>query len=321
MAREIRAMRLCDILFALGSDHAQERVRQHGYVPLVLPDDMQLEQWLSITLHEVAPDILLLDAPEGFPVSLAAQRVANGKLTVILDDAGPLRRYAHAAYYPPAPVLDTLDWTDCPATVHSGFEWVALGETFSPRPRIVTSGPVRILLTMGGSDPQGFTLRALQWLKSEHLRNLDWRASVIAGPYFALSMQKEIVEFLKTADMPIEVITSPPDMGAIMASCDFAVASFGVSAYELACCGVPAAYICLTRQHSAMADVFEHNGIAINLGVHHEICDEAAVSSVAALLHKPEQLENMGQTAAQLVDGLGAQRIAADMIRRMEIKI
>ena len=40
------------------------------------------------------------------------------------------------------------------------------------------------------------------------------------------------------------------------ASADLAVASFGVTAYELAAVGVPAVYLCLTDDHAESAEAF-----------------------------------------------------------------
>lgn len=42
------------------------------------------------------------------------------------------------------------------------------------------------------------------------------------------------------------------DMPALMAQADLAIASFGVTAYELAARGVPAIYLCLTDDHASI---------------------------------------------------------------------
>lgn len=318
VARELRALRPWHIVFVLGSAHAREQIARHGHEVLALPAGESLEPWLEQTLRDVSPDIMLLDAPQGFPETMAARRAAAGGLTVVLDDAGPLRRYAQAAYYPPAPVVPTLNWQNCQTEVLSGFAWVPLGEAFTVHPRRSHDGPPRLLVTMGGSDPARLTLRALDLLQHEPLRSMAHAVTVVVGPYFAYKSSLEA--HINALAAPVAVVDSPADMGAIMGTCDLALASFGVCAYELAACGIPAAYYCLTPGHAAMAEVFANQGMALNFGVHDTVRQAEAARKLAELLQAPKSLERMGRQAALLVDDQGAQRIAADMVRRLEAR-
>ncbi len=316
IANALRTMRPWRTIFMLGSPHARDRIIQYGHEVILPPTKVMPDNWQVQTLQYINPDILLLDAPKGFPEELAAQRAATGGLTVVLDDIGPLRRHAQAAYYPPAPEVALLDWTGCATEVFSGFGWMPLGTGFSPHPRSALNDIPRLLITMGGADPAKLTLRALELLHTAPLRHTAFSIKVIIGPYFTYTT--ELQAYLDTLDMVVEHIESPSDMGAIMAASDMAICSFGVSAYELACCGVPASYFCLTPQHDAMAKVFAQHGAALNLGVYHAVDKTAAARAMAHLLSSPKKLKRMSTRAAELVDGQGAQRIAGDMIQRME---
>tara|TARA_Y100001954_G_scaffold237898_1_gene303225 strand:- start:30367 stop:31410 length:1044 start_codon:yes stop_codon:yes gene_type:complete len=318
VAHALRKLRQWRVVFALGSDHAQEKIVQHGYEVAVLPPGESLVSWFDTLLEQISPDLLLLDAPQKSSEILAVRQREAGGITVVLDDAGPLRKFGQAAYYPPAPVISTLDWTDCSTEVFTGFQWVPLGDAFVPRQRTVSSGPLRLLITMGGSDPARLTMRAVELLQQPPMQQLDWQATIIVGPYFAF--KSELAACVDKMTAPVTLVESPPDMGTYMADCDLAVASFGVSAYELASCGVPAVYYCLTGEHAAMADVFESAGMALNLGVYNTVCPSDAACKVASLLQNPAMLNRMGSQAAEQVDGLGAQRIAADMVRRVEAR-
>ncbi|MDQ7831832.1 MAG: hypothetical protein RDU30_08870 [Desulfovibrionaceae bacterium] len=316
VARAIRAVRPWRIVFALGSDHAAQRVRGRGLEVSVRSSGEAMAAWLERILRELSPQALFLDAPQGFPEALAARRHAAGGLTVVLDDAGPLRRHGDAAYYPPAPAAYALDWTGCGTEVLCGFQWAPLGEAFVRHPRVARTGPPRLLVTMGGSDPAGLALRAAELLMTPPLSGTPWSALFVVGPYFA--MKHELAVRLDRLDGRAEMVESPQDMGALMAASDFALASFGVSAYELAASGVPAAYYCLTGEHAAMAGVFAREGMAISFGVHDAVRQDEAARRTAELLRDPLALERMGRRAASLVDGKGAQRIAADLVRRVE---
>lgn len=92
-----------------------------------------------------------------------------------------------------------------------------------------------------------------------------------------------------------------------------AVASLGVTAYELAACGVPAVLLSLTDDHAESASAFAAADIAISLGVHAGVADSAIADGVAALLADGARRAAMGARARALVDGRGAARIAAEI--------
>ena len=74
-------------------------------------------------------------------------------------------------------------------------------------------------------------------------------------------------------------------MSDIMAEADLAVASFGVTAYELAAMGVPAIYLCLTEDHEQSALMFQDSGLGLSLGLADFATDDELIASVEIFMN------------------------------------
>lgn len=128
------------------------------------------------------------------------------------------------------------------------------------------------------------------------------------GPGF--SGHEQLSKILSTATRRYDVYNDVEDMTALMGQSDLALASFGVTAYELAAMGVPAALVCLTDDHSESASIFADAGIALNLGRYDRVTDETLRKSVLSLLKDSSLREQMSTKGRLLVDSRAAARIA-----------
>jgi spore coat polysaccharide biosynthesis protein SpsF len=126
----------------------------------------------------------------------------------------------------------------------------------------------------------------------------------------AFSHEEALAQVLAGAAHSWSLRRDVSDMASLMAGADLAVASFGVTAYELAAVGVPSVHLALTPEHAASSGAFGEAGIGLPLGVYGEVDNLQIAASVAGLLDDPDQAAAMGERASQLVDGLGANRIA-----------
>ena len=131
---------------------------------------------------------------------------------------------------------------------------------------------------------------------------------VVLGPGYAPS--RALDELLARLPHRATVLDQPTDMRATMLGADLAVASFGVTAYELAATGTPAVYMCLTDDHARSATFFETHGAAINLGMYSGAQGPRLCQAVAALVADAERRRAMGRAARALIDGRGVVRVA-----------
>jgi spore coat polysaccharide biosynthesis protein SpsF len=172
---------------------------------------------------------------------------------------------------------------------------------------------------MGGSDPAGFTTRAVSALS--HLGGHRPEIRVVLGSGFSrdAALQDVLHGLPPVARSEVEVLRhqSARAMQKLMADADLAVASFGVTAYELAALGVPAVYLCLTEDHATSASAFVDAGIAVSLGIPTERSEAELATEVRRLLEDDARRREMSARAARLVDGRGTVRVAQTIIQSM----
>jgi spore coat polysaccharide biosynthesis protein SpsF len=103
------------------------------------------------------------------------------------------------------------------------------------------------------------------------------------------------------------------DLSVEYASADVAICAFGVTAYELAACGIPAIYLALTPDHASSASAFVQAGMGLSLGVADKLGDAEILRQVEGLLNNSAARRDMRKQGLHLLDGQGAARIAADL--------
>ncbi|HKB10178.1 MAG TPA: hypothetical protein VKD69_05980 [Vicinamibacterales bacterium] len=242
--------------------------------------------------------------------SLDALR-AGGRRVVAIDEASERRLAADLAFYPPVPQVDEMDWSGFAGRRYAGWDWVLLRrefatEEFTPPELSDTSPAIDVLVTMGGSDPAGMTEFALAALD---LLSMPLAVRVVVGPAFgrADTLHGVVAE----STHAVQIAHAPESLAPLMRASRLAVAAFGVSAYELAACGVPAVHLCLTDDHARSATAFEQEGAAVSAGVFGRITAQELADPIRRLIGRADRRGQMAKRASKLVDGRGAQRVAA----------
>ncbi len=315
LADQLHASCARDVIFTMASgSQGFDFVKRAGY-PVNVKGAVQDEtEWLDALIESACPSILVLDVRTDLPLSAIQKWREAGILTAVIDDPSNRRLGANLAFYPPVPQIADMDWRNFQGELYADWPWVILGlhETLHP-PEKKSTDNLTLLVTMGGTDPAGSTPAVL-----EALDTLDeiFTTVVVVGPGFAYESELEAVA--RKAQRNFEIRRNVSDMAAIMATADLAVASFGVTAYELAACGVPAIYLCLTPDHALSAQSFVQAGMGISLGVYADVSTADIAASVRALCDDGERRANMSMTGRRLLDGQGAVRIAQLLVGRVE---
>ncbi len=296
-----------------GTPDALEPARAAGFDAKLLTGNPASALRRSIESRK--PDILVCDLREG----LSRQELDGFRrlvsLVAVIDDASPLRLAADIAYYPPVPQVGRLDWSGSRCVVNTGWEWALLGLTRIAAPLRNTLPRPTLLVAMGGSDPFGLTLTAARALsKLEPV----FRARFVIGPGMVdgVGLAKAIVRLAPN----FETIEGATDLATEYASSDLALAAFGVTAYELAACGVPALYLCLTADHAESASAFERASMGVSLGLAERAQPHEIARAAWTLLANPARRREMRAAGLMTIDGDGASRIAADIARELSEK-
>ena len=306
LADELREADGCGVSFAMFTGPVGfGLVSRAGYPIEHGTDDDDENLWLDGVVRRFKPDALVLDIRSELARSSVEKWRTNGLLIVTLDDSSERRLAADLAFYPPVPQVQRLEWTGFAGELHVGWEWVVLRREFAQRPPRVPHERPAVLVTMGGSDPAGLTLKAV---KALDLLVKDFETMVVLGPGFV--HHEALGALLSGTRRDFDVRQSAPNMRSLMARSDLGVVSFGVTSYELAAMGVPAIHLCLTEDHAESSSGFVEAGIAVSLGLHSDVTVDTLAQSVLSLLENDESRAQMAVQASALVDGQGASRIA-----------
>lgn len=167
----------------------------------------------------------------------------------------------------------------------------------------------RLLITLGGSDPENVTdmiLRALEDVAYDNLETL-----VIVGannPHHGHLMTR-----IQASRRPPRITHNVTNLAMLMRWADFAISAAGTTAWELAFMGVPTLLIAVAENQRAIAEALDTAGAAINLDWHATLHTSAITRAVNSLIVSSEQRRRMSERGRALVDGYGAARVVATL--------
>jgi spore coat polysaccharide biosynthesis protein SpsF len=315
LADELRDTFHCDTHFAMRKGEVgMKMVQARGY-RLCDPESIPFDyaSWMKAALQHSRAEILVLDNRDEMPRSLVGQIRDSGVSIAAIDDPSDRRLEADLAFYPPVPQVNRMSWEGFKGEVFRGWEWIPLRRQFmDPPPRRRNERPV-VLVAMGGSDPVGLTLKAVRALDLLHE---EFETVVVLGPAFC--HQDAFDGILKQAHRPMEIRRGVSEMAELMAQADLAVASFGVTAFELATVGVPGIYLCMTEDHAESASTFAESGMGVVLGLHSQVDERNLADSFSRLLADSGRRREMSHQCRKLADGRGTERIARILAERLK---
>jgi UDP-2,4-diacetamido-2,4,6-trideoxy-beta-L-altropyranose hydrolase len=171
---------------------------------------------------------------------------------------------------------------------------------------------VRILITLGGSDPDNVTLLVLHALK--YLAHDKFKAKVIVGgsnPHLDL-LKSACAEFGDSVVLYSDVT----DMPKLMSESDLAISAGGSTCWELAFMGIPSLLIILAENQKPIVEKLEDLDVSINLGWHNENTSINIAAELKKLINNPTEISRMRCKSLALIDGYGSRRVA-DSIKLM----
>lgn len=287
----------------------RELIKKQGYRLIDnLVNFKQDDQWLARAVNNAGANVLVLDVRDNLSVETVRAIRDRGVVVVVIDDSSERRLIADLAFYPPVPQVMEMNWTQFCGELHSGWEWVLLRKEFARAENYQPAGDKTrpmLLITMGGSDPHMLTCRVVTAINA--LKG-DFDISLLLGPGF--SGLEELEASLSEAKRKYIIVNNENKPWRLFGRADLAVASFGVTAYELAAAGVPSILLGISEDHAQAASSFENAGIAFNLGLHSAVRDESIRQAVSSLVADQLLRQQMAAKAHELVDGRGAERIA-----------
>jgi UDP-2,4-diacetamido-2,4,6-trideoxy-beta-L-altropyranose hydrolase len=304
------------------SDSLREQIEAAGIDFLALeqphpyPADLQT---MSSLLRNQSFSHVALDGYNFDPIYQEAVR-ALGCRTLLIDD------YAHQPAYRTDILLNqnlganTLTYHCDPETV------LLLGPTYALlRPefmiwrgwhREIPAVAQKILITMGGSDPDNVTLKVMQALRQSNVDGLE--ALVIVGANNPHCQQLEaearcLSDKEHTDHLSIKLVRNPANMPELMAWADVAVSASGSTCWEMAFMGLPSILLILADNQRIIAAESDKAQTAINLGRFEQATPIQLGNSLTELCHDYDRRLSLCRNGRQLIDGDGSRRVTTIM--------
>jgi len=165
----------------------------------------------------------------------------------------------------------------------------------------------RVLVTLGGGDPDNHTLKLIHALQEVGTPDLEGVVVIGAGNPNASVLEKAA----KQSHIPIRLVRDAKDMPELMARADVAISAGGSTAWELAYMGLPNLVLVLAENQREIAEELQVWGLGINLGQPASVTEREIGNVLTKLILDTARRKEMSERGRQIVDGCGAARVAA----------
>ena len=172
--------------------------------------------------------------------------------------------------------------------------------------RPMASGRMRVLVTLGGSDPVNATTRLVSLVPEDRPLELV----VVAGPGFR--HDEPLAEAAKLATERghiVDIRRAPEDPGALFVSADAAICSAGGTLGELAYLGCPALAYAIVQDQVTPARIQVREGLIAGGRKFADTDDDTLRSDMLAFLLDDQGRRDQRQRALATADSDGARRI------------
>ena len=158
----------------------------------------------------------------------------------------------------------------------------------------------RLLITMGGTDPQNCTGQILHSLEQCNQLPKNTEIIVILGatsPYI-----EEVRKLALSMSVTVDVKVGVSNMAEVMAYSDIAIGAAGSTTWERCCLGLPSILLVLDFNQQTIASNLHNKKVAIIIDSINMLCD-------FAINRMLEEKNCYSKNSADICDGLGVDRL------------
>jgi UDP-2,4-diacetamido-2,4,6-trideoxy-beta-L-altropyranose hydrolase len=305
------------ILSRCESDEMCQRITDAGieFIPIVNPhpDSRDLDSTLKVLRMRSAgtignPAWIVLDGYHFDPTYQQAVRMAGYHLLVI-DDMAHLPIYHADILLNQNLGAEKLKYNcDLDTNLLLGSQYILIRKEFLAWrgwQRKIPKVARKVLVTMGGGDPDNVTLKVIHALEQLQVDGLE--AVVVVGssnPHYEI-----LQSAIRNLQLKIRFERNASYMPELMAWADMAITAGGSTCWELAFMGVPALILVLADNQCMVASGLETAGISINLGRYANVTPDDIALRLSELAHSPNIRDEMTKRGRNLVDGNGTSRV------------
>jgi len=163
----------------------------------------------------------------------------------------------------------------------------------------------KVLVTLGGGDPDNVTLKVISAINKLKLKDLEIK--VVVGP--SNPHMASLKEAIHHSPFSVQLLPSVANMPELMAWADVAVSAAGSTCWELVFMGLPTVLLVLANNQRDIGEGLSEAGVAHNLGWFEQVTDAKIADALSGLLADPDRRSMMSDSGQTLVDGVGRERV------------
>lgn len=169
----------------------------------------------------------------------------------------------------------------------------------------------RLLITMGGVDGNNATSQVLKCLYNSPLPE-DCEITVVMGA--TAPWLTDIRQQAQTMPWPTKVYAGVNNMAELMAESDWAIGAAGSTSWEFCCLGLPNILICTADNQRTVIATLSSTNATVKLDLD-ELNQADGIPFHTQYSQLSRNLRAYSTAAARVVDGLGASRLCAELLR------
>lgn len=181
--------------------------------------------------------------------------------------------------------------------VKTGIEYLILNKEIDKYKRIRTKLD-KILVTLGGSDTYGATLKVAEILKTQ-----DKKATIVVGPAFQHRKELDVIN-----DGRFTIKSGVPSLIQEFSNYDIAITGGGITPFEANASGLPCIIVANEIHEIDNANLLVNLGASIFCGYHENIDIE--------LFNMDFNIEQMSRSGLEKVQTLGTENIYKEIMRK-----
>lgn len=219
--------------------------------------DSLVKEWIL----NIKPDCLVVDLPDNDPNFYLEYARRHQILTVCLDDTAK-HSYQADVLLNSSILVDRSQYGYCLPTTRFllGMDYFIMDDYIIKTPRVVNKDYISVLITFGGSDVSGLTMKTVHALAELHWYNINF--TVILGPGF--KGKHAIIDISRPLRNIINIVQSPKDMKTFFAENDLAICAGGRTLYELNKIGIPCLAIASSKNEALVIKKFMEKGLLLS---------------------------------------------------------
>lgn len=297
------------IFLVVGDAEVVEQITLAGFKAISLGIENDLEETISLS-HQYQAQVIVVDSytvQSDYFKGLSEAGLKVAAIDDLADRVLPVDLIVNGSMG----AQDLTYRAESHTKMLVGPQYIVLRREFAENPKREISDKIeRVLITVGGSDSDGLTLRLMHWV----FQTLSSAVmDVVIGPFFE---QLEIVErFALENRKTVTLHYNPPYMRNLMISADLAICGGGQTTYELAACGTPALAIQLAdNQTINLKNLAENKALIWACDKQDKNLEVKIKKALADLDRNASHRADLSHWGRELIDGQGAIRVAQSLL-------